>query len=345
MNTHVHADHVTGSGLLKKRIPGLRSVLGAPSRGRADVYLKHGDVLRCGGIAIEARNTPGHTNGCMYSTAFFPLTLHFHSLLQLNESFLIVNRCVGRSSITNTASCSPATRCSFAAADAPTFRAATRANCTTACTRTFSRCPTISGCYPLTTTTVRYRQPTSQQSTHEESSAYVSTLYCIVWPLRRVCTVVVHCSIVPYTCKVQCMFTSSSYTEYWCVTEYLSVQCSRLVSVLVQVTERCRVTLLRTLSVRECASRNCSDSWSRPTGVCTARCRPHGEHCGRGEASQPAPHEEPRRVHRHHEEPEPPTAQTDRCESKSVLYSVLYSSSSFHPSISPCVLASREYTL
>lgn len=225
MNTHVHADHVTGSGLLKKRIPGLRSVLGAPSRGRADVYLKHGDVLRCGGIAIEARNTPGHTNGCMYS---IHSTLHFHSSLQLNISFSIVNCCVGRSSITNTASCSPATRCSFAAADAPTFRAATRANCTTACTHTFSRCPTISGCYPLTTTTVRYRQPTTQQRTHEESSAYVSTLYCIVWPLRRVYTAVllgavhVHCEQKRvFECSVMfafCLSTRTSDCEVSCHT-------------------------------------------------------------------------------------------------------------------------------
>jgi sulfur dioxygenase len=64
INTHVHADHVTGSGFLRKCIPGLKSVLGATSGGKADTYVKHGDKLQVGELEIEARNTPGHTNGC-----------------------------------------------------------------------------------------------------------------------------------------------------------------------------------------------------------------------------------------------------------------------------------------
>lgn len=37
LNTHVHADHVTGTGLLKKNIPGLRSLLSKASGGKVRV--------------------------------------------------------------------------------------------------------------------------------------------------------------------------------------------------------------------------------------------------------------------------------------------------------------------
>lgn len=67
INTHVHADHVTGSGFLRKCIPNLKSVLGASSGGKADLYVKQGDKLKFGELELEARNTPGHTNGCTYA--------------------------------------------------------------------------------------------------------------------------------------------------------------------------------------------------------------------------------------------------------------------------------------
>merc|ERR1719225_2627380 len=40
MNTHVHADHITGTGRLKKLLPGCQSVLSAASGGKADVLVK-----------------------------------------------------------------------------------------------------------------------------------------------------------------------------------------------------------------------------------------------------------------------------------------------------------------
>ncbi|CAG0917907.1 unnamed protein product, partial [Notodromas monacha] len=61
-NTHVHADHITGSGKMKTRLPGLKSVLSEASGGDADLFLNHGDVLNVGSIEIEVRATPGHTN-------------------------------------------------------------------------------------------------------------------------------------------------------------------------------------------------------------------------------------------------------------------------------------------
>lgn len=64
VNTHVHADHITGTGEIKKRIPTCKSVIAEPTA-KADVYVKHGDYIQFGRFAIECRNTPGHTNGCM----------------------------------------------------------------------------------------------------------------------------------------------------------------------------------------------------------------------------------------------------------------------------------------
>lgn len=46
LNTHLHADHVTGSGLLKKHISGVRSVISAVSGARADLHVNDGDEVR-----------------------------------------------------------------------------------------------------------------------------------------------------------------------------------------------------------------------------------------------------------------------------------------------------------
>jgi sulfur dioxygenase len=65
VNTHVHADHVTGSGEIKKRIPTCKSAIAKVSQAMSDVLLSEGDFLEFGKFKIEARSTPGHTNGCM----------------------------------------------------------------------------------------------------------------------------------------------------------------------------------------------------------------------------------------------------------------------------------------
>jgi len=66
LNTHVHADHITGTGMMKAKVPGLQSVLGKEGNedAVADVYLTDGEVIKFGAFEIEARATPGHTNGC-----------------------------------------------------------------------------------------------------------------------------------------------------------------------------------------------------------------------------------------------------------------------------------------
>lgn len=65
IDTHCHADHVTGAWLLKQRT-GCR-IAAARKIGAAnvDVELEHGDRIRFGAQALEVRATPGHTDGCL----------------------------------------------------------------------------------------------------------------------------------------------------------------------------------------------------------------------------------------------------------------------------------------
>lgn len=65
INTHVHADHVTGTGLLKSKIPGVKSVISKASNATADLFVEHGDKIQFGGLFLEVRSTPGHTLGCV----------------------------------------------------------------------------------------------------------------------------------------------------------------------------------------------------------------------------------------------------------------------------------------
>ncbi|XP_071525504.1 uncharacterized protein [Panulirus ornatus] len=65
MNTHVHADHITGSGLLKRLVPGCQSLIAKISGATADAHVEHGDIIAFGNHQLEVRSTPGHTNGCV----------------------------------------------------------------------------------------------------------------------------------------------------------------------------------------------------------------------------------------------------------------------------------------
>jgi sulfur dioxygenase len=65
LETHVHADHVTAAWLLRER-EGSQIVLSAASGAMgANRQLQHGDHIQFGGRFVEARATPGHTNGCL----------------------------------------------------------------------------------------------------------------------------------------------------------------------------------------------------------------------------------------------------------------------------------------
>lgn len=56
---------MTGTGKLKKRLPGVKSVIAAASGAPADVLVNHGDRIAFGNLYLEVRATPGHTNGCV----------------------------------------------------------------------------------------------------------------------------------------------------------------------------------------------------------------------------------------------------------------------------------------
>ena len=51
INTHCHADHITGTGALKHRLPQLKSVISAASKCKADILVKPGDQVRLQGRA------------------------------------------------------------------------------------------------------------------------------------------------------------------------------------------------------------------------------------------------------------------------------------------------------
>lgn len=65
LDTHVHADHVTGSGLLRDHF-GAKTVLSERAGAVcSDLQVKQGDRIRFGSHELEVRETPGHTSGCL----------------------------------------------------------------------------------------------------------------------------------------------------------------------------------------------------------------------------------------------------------------------------------------
>jgi sulfur dioxygenase len=65
IDTHAHADHVTGSWLMRQATGcaiGLAAVVGAE---HVSLPLRHGDQIAFGARHLVVRSTPGHTNGCL----------------------------------------------------------------------------------------------------------------------------------------------------------------------------------------------------------------------------------------------------------------------------------------
>lgn len=65
LDTHVHADHVTGAWLLKQRLGSRIALSAASGAAGADRLLQDGDRIEFGRRALEVRATPGHTSGCV----------------------------------------------------------------------------------------------------------------------------------------------------------------------------------------------------------------------------------------------------------------------------------------
>lgn len=65
LDTHVHADHITGAWLHKQRTGAKIAIAEASGAKGADRYLKQGDQISFGKRHLEVRATPGHTSGCV----------------------------------------------------------------------------------------------------------------------------------------------------------------------------------------------------------------------------------------------------------------------------------------
>ena len=64
VETHVHADHITGSDVIRSKT-GAKVVYGSKTGVKgADIYLDDDQILSLGNHNIKAMHTPGHTSGC-----------------------------------------------------------------------------------------------------------------------------------------------------------------------------------------------------------------------------------------------------------------------------------------
>lgn len=65
LETHVHADHITGADFLRQKL-GSKSVVHKDSGAKcADILVNDNDKLMVGKIEVNVLHTPGHTNGCV----------------------------------------------------------------------------------------------------------------------------------------------------------------------------------------------------------------------------------------------------------------------------------------
>ncbi|XP_050307724.1 persulfide dioxygenase ETHE1, mitochondrial [Anthonomus grandis grandis] len=64
INTHMHADHVTGTGYLRV-LSGCKTIISKASGAAADIYVNENDQIVFGCHSLKVFSTPGHTNGCV----------------------------------------------------------------------------------------------------------------------------------------------------------------------------------------------------------------------------------------------------------------------------------------
>lgn len=65
LDTHVHADHVSGSWLMHQATGSAIALAAAAGAENVTLPLHHGDRVRFGARCLEVRSTPGHTDGCL----------------------------------------------------------------------------------------------------------------------------------------------------------------------------------------------------------------------------------------------------------------------------------------
>ncbi|MBX9809611.1 MBL fold metallo-hydrolase [Candidatus Gracilibacteria bacterium] len=64
LDTHIHADHITGSGILRQKTSAKIAMGNGASIAKPDILLNDNETLSIGDIIIQSLETPGHTNGC-----------------------------------------------------------------------------------------------------------------------------------------------------------------------------------------------------------------------------------------------------------------------------------------
>jgi len=65
LDTHVHADHITASGSLRRQTGCQTALSRHAGVGCADIALNDGDILKLGDSEIRVLETPGHTPTCL----------------------------------------------------------------------------------------------------------------------------------------------------------------------------------------------------------------------------------------------------------------------------------------
>ncbi|RLQ23378.1 MBL fold metallo-hydrolase [Seongchinamella sediminis] len=65
LDTHVHADHITGAWLMRENLGAQTVIASGAGVTETDVAVGHGDVLAFGNQSLSVRATPGHTDGCL----------------------------------------------------------------------------------------------------------------------------------------------------------------------------------------------------------------------------------------------------------------------------------------
>jgi glyoxylase-like metal-dependent hydrolase (beta-lactamase superfamily II)/rhodanese-related sulfurtransferase len=83
IDTHCHADHVTGAWLLQQSNGGRIGLAEAVGADNVDITFRHGDRIEFGDRYLEVRATPGHTDGCL------TYVLDDHSMAFTGDALLI----------------------------------------------------------------------------------------------------------------------------------------------------------------------------------------------------------------------------------------------------------------
>ena len=83
LETHVHADHVTGAGKLRE-ITGCKTVVSRFAEADcADRHAGEGSLVQFGRYTLEVRETPGHTDTCV------SFVLQDHSMVFTGDTLLV----------------------------------------------------------------------------------------------------------------------------------------------------------------------------------------------------------------------------------------------------------------